>query len=413
MPDRSASERPTLVVLASTYPRWKGDHEPGFVHELAKRLIDRFHVIAVVPSAPGVAAHETLDGVEVIRYRYAPRRFETLVNDGGIVTNLQRHRWKVLLLPTFVLAQAWRAWRLLRTRKVDVIHAHWLLPQGLIAALLGRLSQRFPPYLVTSHGADLFTLRGRYLNALKRFVIREALAATVVSLAMRDELARIGADIGKVSVRSMGVDLAGLFTPDPSVLRSRDEILFVGRLVEKKGLRHLIDAMPAILSVYPAAYLTVAGFGPEEVERRAQVQRLGLQSKVRFVGAVPQSELPALYRRAAVFVAPFVQAASGDQEGLGLVVIEAAGCCCPVVVSDLPAVRGVLSGAFAQLVMPGSATAISGAVCALLANVPTHSAAMEVRASLCERFDSKVVAGYYAEVLRHLICSRPDKSSGR
>jgi glycosyltransferase involved in cell wall biosynthesis len=409
MPEHHACKRPTLLVLASTYPRWNGDHEPGFVHELTKRLTDRFQVIAVVPSAPGAVAFETLDGVEVIRYRYAPQRFETLVNDGGIVTNLRRHRWKILLVPTFVLAQAWRTWRLLRTRQIDVIHAHWLLPQGLIAALLGWLPGRPPSYLATSHGADLFALRGRGLNALKRFVVRRAAAITVVSEAMRDELARIGADIGDVCVRSMGVDLEERFTPSTTARRSRDEILFVGRLVEKKGLRHLIDAMPAILLAYPSAYLTVVGFGPEETERQAQVQHLGLQSKVQFVGALSQQELPALYRRAAIFVAPFVLTPSGDQEGLGLVAVEAAGCGCPVVVSDLPAVRDVFDETMAQLVTPGSAWAISDAVCAMFAEMPACSMNAKVRTSLCERFDWSVVAKHYARILQDLASARVDR----
>src|SRR5690606_6282774 len=90
---------PTLLVLTSTYPRWAGDPEPGFVHELAKRLTDRFRVIVLGPHAPGAKTAEVLDGVEVIRYRYAPERMETLVNDGGIITNLRRSRWKYLLVP--------------------------------------------------------------------------------------------------------------------------------------------------------------------------------------------------------------------------------------------------------------------------------------------------------------------------
>ncbi|HTH09438.1 MAG TPA: glycosyltransferase, partial [Acidovorax sp.] len=146
----------TLLVLASTYPRWAGDPEPGFVHELAKRMTDRFRVIALVPHTGGARAREMLEGVEVHRYRYAPKRWETLVNDGGIVANLKRDRWKHLLVPGFVLAQAWCAWRLLRRERVDVIHAHWLVPQGLIAALLRYLPGRAAPFLVTSHGADLF-----------------------------------------------------------------------------------------------------------------------------------------------------------------------------------------------------------------------------------------------------------------
>lgn len=294
-----------------------------------------------------------MDGVEVIRYRYAPRRWETLVNDGGITTNLRLQRWKVLLVPTFVLGQAWRTWRVLRTRRVDAVHAHWLIPQGLIAALLRALSRRMPAYIVTSHGADLFALRGPFLNMLKRFAIRRSAAVTVVSRVMKDELARIGVGAGShVEVQPMGADLSNRFVPDPSVPRSSDEILFVGRLVEKKGVCHLIDAMPAIVASYPSAHLTIAGFGPEEAALRAQVRQRGLDDRVRFVGAVPQAKLPTLYRRAAVLVAPFVQAASGDQEGLGLVSVEAIGCGCPVILSDLPATRDVLADSSGFVYVP-------------------------------------------------------------
>lgn len=342
----SLSEREdkrTLLVLASTYPRWADDPEPGFVHELARRLTDRFRVIALVPHAPEAAARELMDGVEVHRYRYAPGRWETLVNDGGIVANLKRDRWKCLLVPGFVLAQAWQAWRLLRRERVDVIHAHWLIPQGVIAALLRCLPGRALPFVVTSHGADLFALRAWPLPSIKRYVSRRAAATTVVSEGMRDEMGVLGLQPGDIRVEPMGVDLQHRFRADADVVRSRSALLFVGRLVEKKGLRHLLDAMPLIRSVRPDVTLTVAGFGPELEARRAQVQALGLADAVAFIGAVKQDELPALYRSAALFVAPFVEAASGDQDGLGLVLIEALGCGCPVVVSRLPATRALLA----------------------------------------------------------------------
>lgn len=405
MPIVEGSRKPTLLVLASTYPRWPEDPEPAFVHELCKRLTDTFRVIALVPDAPGADPSGVLDGVEVVRYRYAPRRLQTLVNDGGIVTNLRRRPWKFALVPGMVLVQTWHAWRLLRTLRVDVVHAHWLMPQGLIAALLRTLSSRAPPYLVTSHGADLFALRGRWFDSLKRFVVERAAAVTVVSHAMRAELARIGADADKVSVLPMGVDLTGRFTPDTSVARSPQEVLFVGRLVEKKGLRHLIDAMPAVLAAHPAARLTVAGFGPEEAQCRAQVQRLGLQQSVDFVGAVAQTKLPALYRRAAVFAAPFVQADSGDREGLGLVVVEAAGCGCPVIVSDLPAIRDVFRDCMpTALVLPGSVSALGEAInAALEPGAQRDATLLQVRASVRARFDWSVVADGYAGILRELI----------
>lgn len=354
MTTRSANEagpekrlKPKLLVLASTYPRWPGDPEPSFVHELSRRLIGAFDVTVLCPHAQGTPGREVMDGVQVIRYRYAPASLEILVNDGGIVTNLKRRPWAWLLVPGFLLLQAWALWRLVRTEQPEVIHAHWLIPQGLLVAALGALGFRVPPFLVTSHGADLFALRGRAFDALKRFVLHRAAAATVVSQGMLEKVVRIGGDVSRVAVEPMGVDLQERFRPDPEVRRSQAELLFVGRLVEKKGLRYLLDAMPRILGQCPQASLTVAGFGPEEAARRAQAEHLGIAGRVNFLGAVPQAGLPELYRRAAVFAAPFVETASGDQEGLGLVVVEALGCGCPVVISSLPATRAFVEG------MPG------------------------------------------------------------
>lgn len=333
---------PRLLVLTSTYPRWREDPEPAFVHELSRRLVSRFDVTVLCPHAPGSMRQEFFDGVRVIRYRYAPEALETLVNDGGIVANLRLRKWKFLLVPGFILAQWWYAQRLIRRGDVDIVHAHWILPQGLVAALAVRMFRgRRVPFVVTSHGADLFALQSRVAQWLKRFVVSRASAITVVSEGMRQPVLDLGADPLNLSVEPMGVDLAYRFTPDSGVRRSDDEILFVGRLVEKKGLRHLIDAMALIMRTWPSAFLTVAGFGPELKERQEQAERLGLADRVRFLGAVKQKDLPELYRRASVFVAPFVEAADGDQDGLGLVVVEAAGCGCPVVVSEIPATKGL------------------------------------------------------------------------
>lgn len=393
--------RPVLLVLTSTYPRWKGDPEPGFVHELAKRLTDRFRVVVLGPHAPGASTMEILDDVEVHRYRYAPSRLETLVNDGGIVANLRLHRWKMLLVPGFVLAQAWGAWRLCRRLGVDVIHAHWLLPQGLIAAMLQGLPGRRAPFVVTSHGADLYALKGRVLDAMKRFVAGRAAAVTVVSNSMRDELSRIGADPAKVEVLSMGVDLDERFKPQ-GVPRDQDELLFVGRLVEKKGVHVLIDAMAEILRVRPSTRLTIAGFGPEEARLKNRAKSLGVEGAIRFLGPIPQPELPALYSRAALFVAPFIEASDGDREGLGLVTIEAIACGCPVVVGDLPAIRDVLDQAGEEWmrVRPGDANALAQAVLSSLAS-PVQRAEMAqlIRARLKKRFNWHEVARTYALVL--------------
>ncbi|MDI9238829.1 glycosyltransferase [Lysobacter sp. LF1] len=396
-PDRS--ERPRLLVLASTYPRWPDDPEPGFVHELCRRLVDRFDVRVIAPHAPGARTDEVMDGVDVRRFRYAPTRLQTLVNDGGIGGNLKRSAWKWLLVPGFLLSSVIATlWAVVRYRPA-VVHAHWLVPQGLMAALSRGLIPNAPRLAVTSHGADLFTLRGPAPTRLKRFVARRADWITVVSRSMLPAVLALGAPKERTTVRSMGVDLAGRFVADDNVPRSRTELLFVGRLVEKKGLRHLIDAMPAILRAEPDAHLTVVGFGPEESERRDQAHRLGVQERVTFAGAMPQERLPSFYARAAVLVAPFVRAADGDQEGLGLVAIEALACGCPVILGDVGAVADVQAAMPSMVdVIESEADAIANAVLRRLRE-GTHAASLD---GLKQAFDWEYVARDYGDGLARL-----------
>jgi glycosyltransferase involved in cell wall biosynthesis len=355
-----------------------------------------------------------MDGVQVVRYRYAPEILETLVNDGGIVSNLRRAKWKYLLVPTFFLGQGWGICALLKRHQIDVIHAHWLVPQGLVAAILRKLPGRTIPLVVTSHGADLYALRGRAMETLKRWVARMADSVSVVSRPMREEMTRIGVDARKVLVLPMGVDLDCRFTPN-NTRRSASDILFVGRLVEKKGLRYLIEAMPAILLQRPDARLIVAGFGPEEEMLRGQVKKLGITAAVDFIGPVTQEELPALYRNAAVFVAPFIESIDGDMEGLGLVTIEAVGCGCPVVVGDVPAVRDVLNAPeeAGLRVQARDTEALANAVLKVLSTpVQSSNTVVGLRNRMAVLFGWDNVAAGYSSLLMNAFHNATCKAKG-
>lgn len=392
------SRRPRLLVMTSTYPRWVGDPEPGFVHELAKRLAARFDIMVVCPHAAGAARREVLEGVQVRRYRYATTSWETLVNDGGILSNLARRRWKWLLLPTFVLGQWLCVLRLKLTWKPDVVHAHWLVPQGIVAASAG-----LAPLVVTSHGADLFALRSGLFRRLRAWVVERADAVTVVSEAMRRKLMAECPDANGL-VMPMGVDLDGRFSNDGTCVRSSKTILFVGRLVEKKGLIYLIEALPRVLATHPGTRLDIVGFGPEKQRLVDRVHELGLEASVHFVGAVPQAELPGYYRSATMFVAPFIEASDGDQEGLGLVVAEAVGCLCPVIVGDVPAVHDFFGEASTHLVPQRDALALANAIVRVLdAPALASEQAVGLLHALRRRFSWEAVADGYAHLFRRMV----------
>lgn len=401
----TAKPMPRLLVLSSTYPRWRNDPEPGFVHALSHRLTQSFEVHVICPHAAGALPEEFLDGVRVHRFRYAPRALETLVQDGGIVNNLKHHPWKWLLVPAFFLGLAVATLRAYRNIKPTCIHAHWIIPQGLMLSLISLLWKNPPPYLLTAHGGDLFALRGRVYAFLKRLALTRASAVTVVSQAMVAEAVRLGANKEHVHVLPMGVDFEGLFTLGRQEDRQPGEILFVGRLVEKKGLRYLMEAMPIVLAKYSQARLIIAGFGPEEAMLLALVQQLGISEQVDFLGAVPQVQLPGLYRRASVFVAPFIEAGSGDKEGMPVALMEAVACGVPVVVGNL----SVLDKLFQDCeVEPTHVAEMAERILQVLdPSTNAYQQASKIRDAVLDRLSWQTISKSYEQLLLKLTYGKP------
>ncbi|MFO1390191.1 glycosyltransferase [Cellvibrio sp.] len=327
-------DKPLLLVFASTYPRWIGDPEPAFVHELSRRLAAEYAVHVLCPHAPESKTFEVIDGVSIHRFRYAPKQFETLVQNGGILNNLKKDKWKYLLLPFFFIGMFIKAGSLISKLKPKLIHVHWIIPQGLVLAFLS-VFMSLPPMLITSHGGDLFALKGRIFLKIKAWVLSKFSSVTVVSELMKIEVKKLGVTPERIRVIPMGVDFNGKFCPAPSTQRNSNEILFVGRLVEKKGVEFLIKALPLVAESLPLISLTVAGYGPELEKLKRLAIDLHIEKRVNFLGAVKQTELPALYNRCGLFVAPFVEAVSGDQEGFPVSVVEAIACETPIITSRL------------------------------------------------------------------------------
>lgn len=390
-----------ILVLASTYPRHRDDTLPPFVHELARRLVASSEVHVLAPHAAGCATDETMDGVQVHRFRYLPARFESLAYSTGMLPGLRQRPWRALALPFFLGAEWLAALRLLRRKRFDVIHAHWLLPHGLIA-LMARAYCGYRPALVcTAHGADVYGLQGRVSRRLKRWVVKRAEHVTVVSEAMLRTLREETGD-ARYSVLPMGVDTRTLFTPAVPPVERRD-LLFVGRLAEKKGMRVLLEALASLRDL-AGLKLHVIGSGPEETLLKEKSRRLGLQEMVDFEGPVANRGLPAWYRRSALLVFPSVVTAYGDQEGLGLVPVEALACGCAVLASDLPAIRDVIrDGETGRLIRSGDPAALAQALRALLLDEPLRERlAAQGRAYVRQHFDWDVISARYAELFATL-----------
>lgn len=398
-----------ILIMSSTFPRWVDDPDPPFIHELSRRLRAVFPVTVLCPHAPGTRRHETMDGVVVRRFRYFFERFELLAYGTGILNKLRHRPLLALLVPFFFVAEVVSLARMLRRGSVDLVNAHWLIPQGLAALSAKLLTRSAVPLVCSLHGGDIFALQG--LEWLKRFVLTRADMVAVVSEAMRARVIQIGIAPDRVQVIPMGVDLVNRFVPPaPPGARESEQILFVGRLVEKKGVRYLIEAMPQVLQRHPQARLVVVGNGPEEADLRERAAGLGVTGAVDFRGPVVNRELPGLYQRAGIVVFPSVVDRSGDMEGFGLVLVEALGCACGVVATDLPAVRDIVRHGDNALVVPQKRPDHLAAAITRLRDEPElcERLGRDGRMSVLERYDWSITCQKYARLYRSLRAASED-----
>lgn len=399
--ERIPRHRLRVLVMTSTFPRWAGDTEPRFVLDLCRHLAKEADVLVLAPHAPGASLAEQIEGVHVRRFRYFIPRWQSVTYEGGILQRLRRNPWRLLQLPCFLLSLLCTALRCIWTWSPDVIHAHWIIPQGVVACLAAKLGS--VPVVCTSHGSDLNRLPGRIFRRIKAWTLATSKAITVVGESMVEKVDSV-VPHANAAVIPMGTDLSGLFVPPAANAdREKDLVLFVGRLVPEKGVEHLLEAIAAIAPGRPSLRLMIAGCGPSESALRERSDALGLGDRVMYLGGVSHAELPALYQKAAVAVFPFA-----GQEGFPLVVVEAIGCGCPVIVSDLRAVRATVQhGVTGVLVRPGDVTSLAGAMRSVLNDTDkSKQIADRALAHVRTRFDWSAIAPRYLDLLMQAALQR-------
>jgi colanic acid/amylovoran biosynthesis glycosyltransferase len=343
--------RPRVLVLTTTFPARPGDGTPEFVLSLARALADSFDITVLAPRMGSTARTEVIDGVFVRRFPYFPKRWEGLAA-GAILPNLRATKRRWAEVPALVGSLWWHALRLTRSWRPDVVHAHWILPSGLVAWSLRSLLG--VPYVLTIHGADAYALRSRALRALKRRVIRRASLATPVS---RDIAVSLGLE--EDLVVPMGVDFEGM----SRAVGERDPVpgrlLFVGRLVEKKGVDVLLRSLARVRD----ASLVVVGDGPDRASLESLTRELGMAPRVSFLGNLGHEEVVRELRRAQALVIPSRVARDGDQEGTPVVMAEAFAAGIPLVASRLGGMaEHVVSGRTGLLVEPESPESLAHAL---------------------------------------------------
>lgn len=308
------SEKKKLLVTASTFPRYMEDTEPRFIYDLCKEYCKYYDVTVLVPAAPGALETEIMEGMKVIRYHYFPiHKMETLCYPGAIVPRIKEKKVRGLLVPFLFLAMKRNIKKIIN--QFDFVHSNWIIPQGIVQQSFDK------PYIISGLGGDVTSINKSVVKKLKFKCLSKAKKITVVSKDLKDYIINnfsIKAD--SIDIIPMGCSLT-MFKPENKIENlwnqgNRKVILFVGRLVEKKGAEYLIKAMSGI-----DAKLVIVGDGPQ----RENLVKLAasIDADIEFAGSKNKQELKDYYASCDIFCIPSVIAKDGDKDGLPVALVEA------------------------------------------------------------------------------------------
>lgn len=329
-----------VIFITSTFPRSENEVLAKWIGELAVKLNQRNTQVSVfVPSSHGLPSH-IYKGVKVFRFRYAPIAYESLTQEEGAVFKLKRNPLLLFLVPLFFFFGFLALTRHLRKNHYDVIHVHWPFPMGLFGILARCINKG--KLILTFYGAEFTLARkiplGRQILAL---IIRAADKTTAISR----HTARLVKNVYHVPVEvipfTSGFVSKKSLNKAPLQKKEVKTILYVGRMIERKGVRYLILTIPKILKKLKVK-LEIVGEGLLLKELENLTASLKLENIVKFLGKVNDEELSNLYRKCNVFVLPAIEDRWGDTEGLGVVLLEAMSFKKPVIASRIGGITDII-----------------------------------------------------------------------
>lgn len=349
---RGNATQARVLVLTTTLPAQEGDSTPSFVLDLAKEIAEQTpaQVVIVAPSAPGVPSRQQFGPVEVRRFRYLPRRLETLGSSTDIVPALRAQPLRWLQVPFLLAGLSLTSLRAVRQFRPDVIHSNWVVPIGVLGQVLRHLTPGArPAHLVTARGADVFAFQGRLFDALRRWVVTTADLVLPVSEELADAL-------GVPRDQAIPMGAPPLFSSYTNTASPDAPVLFVGRLAPSKGADVLLRA----LALSPQTRARIVGGGAERRRLEELAANLGVAGRVEFLGPQPKERVAEELSRASALVLPSVVGADGAHEGSPNVLMEAVLVGTPIIASRIGGVPARFEhGHTALLFEPGDHSSLA------------------------------------------------------
>lgn len=334
-----------ILVVSTAFPRDADDPTVKWLAEAIRRLRARGYAIEVFTSAYKGGGNTSLDGIPIHRFRYFFRKWENLTHEESAPDRMRRSLFYAMLPAFYLLFGSIAMWRLQRRERYDIVHVHWPLPHALFG-WVARIARRRTRIIMQFYSIELRWVNQRMaiLRGFLRRAIRTADRVVAISTATAREVSALaGADV-PIEIIPYAVEMP----EHRATPHDQATILYVGRLVERKGVAYLIDAATSL----PDARIVIIGDGPERAALEGRAKERGVTDRVEFRGWVTPGELDGAYSSATVFALPAVVDKRGDTEGLGMVLLEAMSYYVPVVTTALGGITDIVENDKTGLTVP-------------------------------------------------------------
>ncbi len=369
-----------VCLLTHGYPRFLSDTTAPFIESIAETLQKHGASVTVLtPDTPKFTRTTADHSINLKTYRYFfPRRLQLLGYANTLVNDCELKRYVYLLAPFMFLSAIFQLLRLHRKHCFDVIHAHWLLPNGFIGAIVSKLYKI--PLVITLHGSDIFVSKlNPVFKAIAKWTLKHTAMVTSVTPTFLPELAALGVPEEKRCLIPNGVDPEVFPPPTPkqlaelrnklSIPEEQRVVFALGRIVLKKGFDTLIRALSYMREKCPQTTVIIGGDGSDLGRLKTLAKEKGVSDIIRFTGTINRLEVPIYFYLCDLFVLPAVVDPKGNMDGCPIVILEAMACGKPVVASAISGIPIVVqNGKTGLLVEEKNPDALASAIVSLLEN---------------------------------------------
>lgn len=401
-----------ICILTHTFPRFQGDTAAPFMGSLAEGFSKLGHEVVVLTPYDTKIDKQRNIKYKVKTYKYAFfDRFHTLGYSRTLVGDKKLKLNTYLLSPLMLMLGFVALLKIVRSEKVDIISAHWIIPNGFIAALVFKILKT--PFTVTIPGSDIYL--GGKNKVFKKMVHVAANSARFVisdSAYYLTQLKSLDINVSKSAVIRYGVDTSKFIpTKKDNLILKKYEltdktpiVLVVGRLVEKKGFMYLINAFPEILRKVPNAKLLIVGEGDQKQELEQKISELNIINSIIFVGTVSYDQLSKFYNLADVFVMPSIKDQSGNIDASPVAMMEAMACGTPIVATKFAGGEGlIVSQKTGFEVEEKNSRSLANAVVDLLQGNNKEVMKRQVRKIAEENFSNLATAKKYLNIFQEIL----------